>query len=493
MVHAQRDTWMLLPAVAAVLVRLRRAAASEIPARQAFLLACLEGALWGSAVWIKPHCILMAGGVWAMTAWRVASASPPRRAGLSADLGGNLIGGLIVGCAGVGLIVASGSWPAFWEVMTLWAPEYAKLARSELYMRYEQELNWFPPWSLLLVPTVPLALLSILDAAPWRGRPELGERNRGLVGRILPGWLWDREADADARFVRGTLAVLYLVWAAQSFFIQRGFMYVHFAELLLMFGLWAAHRWSLPAAVILWVALTSTFWVIGDNRLLVRAHLYRIARHDARAASDPEYEHYFTRHPLADMQRLKLWPTCWRTDLTDHERYMLWDRLRRLTDHEAAFSWVELEEVADYLRARNLRDGELIAWDDSPHILYLMLDLKPGMRYMHINTAQAISDEARARVQAELAATAGVARYAVSDLEFLTLGFTPEKRLVFLGPLIDERDLLPVMLDEKARSRFPYNQHAVYRTRGGKGRYIIHELTPPFGDTPVPEREPARR
>ena len=38
--------------------------------------------------------------------------------------------------------------------------------------------------------------------------------------------------------------------------------------------------------------------------------------------------------------------------------------------------------------ARDIRDGELIAWHDSPHVLYLMLDLKPGIRFMHINTAR---------------------------------------------------------------------------------------------------------
>ena len=46
MAHAQRDTWMALPAVAALFLRLRRAAMLDVPARRAFLLAFLEGALW---------------------------------------------------------------------------------------------------------------------------------------------------------------------------------------------------------------------------------------------------------------------------------------------------------------------------------------------------------------------------------------------------------------------------------------------------------------
>ena len=54
-------------------------------------------------------------------------------------------------------------------------------------------------------------------------------------------------------------------------------------------------------------------------------------------------------HPLADWQRLKLWPKCWQLPRSDRERYILWDQLRRLDGHEAAFSWVELDEVAEFL------------------------------------------------------------------------------------------------------------------------------------------------
>jgi hypothetical protein len=460
-----------------VLLRLRRGAGAG------FWHACLEGALWGAAVWIKPHCILMAAGVWLVTAWRIANAAPHPRAGFAIDLLGNLTGGLVVGLVGIAVIVAGGSWPGFWEVMTVWAPEYATMAQRELEMRSEQELYWFPPWSLLLIPTVPLAVLSILDAAPWRGRYAPGETRPGPVGRVLPAWSWDHNAGPEARFARATLAALYLVWAAQSYYIQRGYMYCHMAELFLAFGLWAAHRCSLPAALILWIALTSTFWMIGDGSPPVRARLLQIARHDSRPATEPDCEHFFVRHPLADIERLRLWPLCWHIPRTDHERYVLWDQLRRLTDHEAAFSWVELEEVAAFLRARNIRDGELIAWHDSPHVLYLMLDIKPGLRYMHINTAQNISDEARARVQAELAATAGVARYAVSDLEYPALGLSPGQRAILLGTFVNDQTLLPVALDEQARARFPFNQRVVYRTRGGRGRYLIHELTPPLGDS----------
>ena len=173
MAHAQRDTWMALPVVAAVLVRLRRSALLDVPWKRAFPLAFLEGALWGIAVWIKPHCVLMAAGVWLATAWRVGGASANLRSGFAADLLGNLAGGLAIGLSGIAVVLGTGAWPGLWEVLTVWAPDYMDLAKRERFMRYDQELHWFPPWSLWLVPTVPLAVLSLLDMISWPGdRPD---------------------------------------------------------------------------------------------------------------------------------------------------------------------------------------------------------------------------------------------------------------------------------------------------------------------------------
>src|SRR5262249_5146935 len=176
---------------------------------------------------------------------------------------GNLVGGAVVGAAGIAWLVLSGTWGPFWDVVTTWNPEYTKLARREFPMRVDQELFWFPPWSLFLIPTVPLAVLSVIDAVPWAAR---ADRGPGRVGRLLPGWLWDGDAGPDARFTRAVIAVLYLVWAFQAFVIQRGFMYAHTPETLLMLGLWAAHRWALSAFVLLWIALTSLLWLVADAR-----------------------------------------------------------------------------------------------------------------------------------------------------------------------------------------------------------------------------------
>lgn len=492
MVHAQRDTWMTLPALAAVALRLRRTFATagtgafaasddaDAPGR-CFWQAALEGLLWGAAVWLKPHIVLMAAGVWLLSARRLVSDRPRPWLFLGADLAGNVAGGLLVGGCGVAWLVASGTWPYFWDVMTVWNAEYTRLARLEFPIREEQELAWFPPWSLWLVPTVPLALLSIIDAAPWASRRACDHFGPGPIGRLLPGWLWDRQSGVDARFVRGVLGGLYLVWAAQAFLIQRGFMYAHLPETLLMIGLWAAHRWAMPAIPLAWMAATSALWLIADANSSFREDMLAVA-FDKHVSADPGEERYFVRHAMADRGRMACWPICWRFDLTAREQFALWDNLRRIREHEASIGWEDLADVADYLRSQGVKDHEVIAWNDSTHAVYLLLDVKPGIRFMHTSTAQAIGSFGAATVMKELAETAGTARFAVGDLEWCAVEATPEERLSMLGPSESATQLLPPAILPWQRASFPYNQPAVYRSRGGLGRYTVHKLTPPFGN-----------
>ena len=211
--------------------------------------------MWGAAVWMKPHIALMALAVWLLTARRLAGEHPRPWRAAGADLLGNLLGGLAVGVPGVLWLVASGAWESFLDVFLNPNPKYMQLARIEFDMRMGQELFWFPPWSLGLVLTVPLALISVLDAAPWSSRRAATTPERpGPIGYWLPRHLWDKCADVDARFVRGVLGALYLVWAARAFFLQRGFEYAHTTETLLMIGLWAAHRWAWVPIALLWLA-----------------------------------------------------------------------------------------------------------------------------------------------------------------------------------------------------------------------------------------------
>jgi hypothetical protein len=210
-----------------------------------------------------------------------------------------------------------------------------------------------------------------------------------------------------------------------------------------------------------------------------------VARHDGRPSDAPDAEHYFVRHPLTDPERLRLWPECWNVNPTDRELYTLWDRLERIRHHEATISWVELGEVAEFLRSKGVKDYEVIAWHNSPHAIYQLLGVRPGLRYLHAITIQNISGNAYLRVQKELGATAGVARFAIGDLELPAHGEPPDRRAIILGPPADPpRDLLSAGLPAPYRTVFPFNQPTVFRSRGGLGRYVVHELHPPLGDWP---------
>ncbi|QJW97239.1 hypothetical protein [Frigoriglobus tundricola] len=470
MAHAQRDTWMALPALAAVALRVRRGTAGGVPP-SVFRSSFYEGLLWGAAVWMKPHAALMALAVWLVTVGRIAGEHPRPWRAARADLLGNLSAGLLVGAAGVVWLIGSGAWGAFLEVFLEWNPRYTRLVRKELYSREREELFWFPPWSLGLVLTVPLALLSVLDMAPWASRA--GTRT-GWLERWAPRLLWDK-AGADARFVRGALGALYLVWAFQAFLFQRGYQYVHVPETLLMLGIWAAHRWAWAGTVVLWLALSTGLWAVADHVPDVRNRLTDLP---ARTR-----ERYLPRHPIADPARLRLWAECWRLDMPDAERYALWDALRQHPRHESVISWVEIAEVADFLRTQGAGDGTVVAWYDSTHAAYLLLDVEPGLRYMHVYTAIHVAHDSgevkdgRTVVMGQLRENRARARYVISDLEWLVTGapHDPVRQAKYLGPPRNPpSDLLPEYVPTPLE--FPFNQPTLFRSRSGTGRYLVHQL-----------------
>jgi hypothetical protein len=167
--------------------------------------------------------------------------------------------------------------------------------------------------------------------------------------------------------------------------------------------------------------------------------------------------------------------------MPDSERYALWDKLSLHPPHEAVISWTEIAELAEFFRSKGVKDGEVIAWFNSPHAVYIVLDIKPGLRYMHVYTAISICcDETckvgHPRVMAELKA-AEKAKYAISDLEWVAAVAACEDatREDFLGPPRNPpHDLLPVR--SPCITQFPFNQPTVFRTRNGHGRYVVHEI-----------------
>jgi hypothetical protein len=530
MAHIQRDTWMMLPILGAVALRLRRGitepnpltpvpegkgengnSISPLPFRDGgpggggsspLRASVVEGALWGCAVWMKPHAVVMAAAVWLITARRLAGEHPRAWRAVGADLLGNVLGGLAVGLPGLIWLVASGTWGPLFDVFMTWNQWYVNLARMEFEDRTDRELFWFPPWSLAVLVTVPLAAVSVLDAAPWSSRRAATARpgRAGFVGYWLPRHLWEKGAGADARFVRGALGGLYLVWAVQAYWVQRGLHYVHVPETLLMFGVWATHRWAWVLLGFLWLAVTSAWYVAADLNPRARAEL--------DALSDKTRERYVVRHPLSDPKWLANWPTCFDPSLSRREQYALRDRLGLHPPHEAVIGWEELNEVAEFLQSKGITRGDksrrVIAWFDSPHAVYLMLDLDPGIPFMHVHTifhisigydgtprygVETVMNAVRANVAAQ---PPGTEVYVVNDLVWATVGKTDKDYVAaLLGPpgSAPPCELLPRVVLQP--TTFPFNQPTVFRSRGGLGRYVVHRIATtsdhPPGKPPAPE------
>ncbi len=128
MAHAQRDVWMALPALAAVVLRVQRAIAGKnhglgfstsAPSAlgKIFRESAIEGAIWGVAVWLKPHIVIIAAAVWILTYRRLAMRySQAGRASAMDLVGANLAkAGLRLRGFGLAWLIESGNLARFLE------------------------------------------------------------------------------------------------------------------------------------------------------------------------------------------------------------------------------------------------------------------------------------------------------------------------------------------------------------------------------------------
>jgi len=469
--HAQRDVWLALPMLTAVFLRVRRIVRSAAGASaRYFWPAFAEGLLWALATWIKPHVVPLAFAVWLLTVRRLGGGSW-RIAGR--DLAGNLAAGIALGLAGIGLLVASGTWPHFWIVMTEWNRHYADLVYGELGFRFRHELGWFPPWSLLLVPSLLLALLTLIDGRVFSAR-WLPAGERGPMGReISPRW-FDPAPDDPARFARAVLAWVYVVWAFESLVFQRAFEYVHVVETLMMMALWASHRWCLPAFALGWIASLNLMLRLGDDFPGI-GDAFRNGP-ISLAKLDLQY-----RHPLAEPGFGERWLDAFRTSTTGPDDARLKDRLKKCHHHVATTSWEELGEVEAFLRERGVKDRELICWDEGTHPLYLQLRIRPGLRFMHVHTAENIGPDADATVRGERLANRA-ARFLVADLEWVEdadhpyADYSRNESASRYRPGRAPGDAVPA-LTPLWDGVFPYDgPKAIFRSGGGTGRYLVFAL-----------------
>jgi hypothetical protein len=414
LVHAQRDVWMLLPALAGLWLRRRQLGEMTSPAPAPLRViagALAEGLCWGAAFWIKPFVAVPALCCW-LTSVLLARGSARARF-LALDAAGLVAGGLMIGGAGVGWLVASGTWPYFWDICTTWNPHYVTHGDTFSVNRLSYLLGKWLPWSLLQLLSVPLTLIALL---------------RALIG--------DAQSRAKEPVRREALfGAVYLGWLLQVIFFQKNFDYVQAPLVFLALGVVAGHARLLRRSALAWAGLA-----VFTGVAVVESPLFQTAR-------------------LAE------WGRCWREGSTAEVR----DRLK-LTYTLYPEMFRELEAVAAYLRSRGVGDGELTCWNNSPHVLYRELDVKPAIPYMQVDTVLILFPDKEERIRQQLESSRQ--RFVVSDLQAL---------LVYTEPAHAEQPGRPLALPPGFppawASCFPWSEPIVFRS----GRYLVHEVNGPPG------------
>ena len=447
-VHCQRDVWLLLPAMLACSIRLGTLLKqAPIPNHVLFRRAFLEGMIWGAAVWIKPHVMVPGIAVWLISQLLRRKQRQTTSSSHLIDAAGMILGGGIIGIAGVAWLIQSGTWPHFWTILTDWNPEYLSNSWNTLHKRILSSFIYFEYWSVLQNLAIPVACLMVSDAIqgvvnrPWHQRCALGR------------WLYSPPKTQQESFIAGFVAVLYLAWFAQALFLQQLIDYVHVPEVFLAMLVLSMQRWAYAfysmvwfcfAAMIVSIYGTENEWTMTDLTFdtLPAIHL--------------------TTHPLLDPEILGAWSRCFTEGGTPRQ----WDRLSHFGRIQCGTEWKDLSNVADYLDQHTTAgDYEVTCWNDGTHPLYLLLSIEPSTRYMHFGTVFRLRSKVD-QIRGEIVNSQQ--RYVVSDIRFMTHSYLQSQEY---GPGNDPLQL-PAWFPVSQRSHFPWNLPIVYRS----GRYLVHRV-----------------
>jgi hypothetical protein len=353
--QVQPDTWMFLPAVAALTLRRRQVAALTAGPRtghRAVTRALLEGVLWGTACLFKPFVVVPGLAAW------LASAAVVRRSGagwlrrLVPDAAGLLAGGLLVGALWQVWLLSHDSWRVYWHNFAEFQGDfYAALSAKDRLLFLFTKL---PPWGLLHLAAVPVAVVALVRSLAGRG-----PLSRPLAAEAL-------------------LSAFYLGWLFQANFLQSQYHY-HlvppvFAATALLAG-WLGRRgwplWNHIILAVLWVAAVAL-------------------------------------QPAVRPARLALWADCWRSGPTPEmmDRLHLW---------HTTPEWVDLERVADYLRRQGAGGRDVLCFDLSTTELQNELGIRPPTRHIYPATNITTFVKHRDLIRKEL--REGPERWVVIDMK----------------------------------------------------------------------------
>jgi hypothetical protein len=404
--HCQRDVWMLPLALGAASLRLRQVGSLQLGADARPLAArgFAEGVCWALAAWIKPFVVVPAAAVWLASAGVVRGRAS--RAHIAADAAGVIGGGLLTIAAGTAWLAASGAWPHFWDVMLRWNPEYVGGHAYHWHARWDAIRLWMSvsrPWCYTLLVALAVALAA------------LGARRAG-----------DPAKASESHAIR-ILAAFVLGWFLQAALLQP-----------------RAHPYVMDAAVLVGLPLLT----LG----MIRVHAHR--RLAARAILVAFVALAAARHPLLRIDRLALLGQA----LEGRDAAGLRDRLSLHAPASVGrVRWAQLEQTASFLRSAGAKDGEVLCFNEAAHPLYLMLDLRPPVRYLQFGMV--IHTMTRRREEARREMDAARPRFIVSDAR---------------GAARFARDGSP-QLAPAWRGLYPWTQPVVFQA----GPYSVHRVVGP--------------
>ncbi len=361
--HCQRDTWLLLPALAALHLRrlqVERLGGDAASGGRTLAWAALEGLCWGAGVWLKPMIVVPAVASWIVSCLIVRRARP-----ILMDFAGLMIGGLLVGGAGVLWLYQSGAWPYFWDTFFEWNPVYFATRRANWKPREAMHLGLrFFPWSLLHLVAVPVALHALIRSF--------------RIAKDAPA-----PAGPAIRIAKPLFAVFYLSWLVQATFLQHLFDYVHAPGMLLALAVMA----SAPP-----------LWRNAQVERVAVAQFLLIA---------------LLFSPLLHPRRLICWPACITQGSTPEIKTRLAQSVIR--------DWQDIERVAKFLESKNLQDGELTCYNTNLVHLYRRLNVRPSTKYIYLRLLMEYFPPYREMIRQTVLESPQ--RFIVSDLNVTRLPF----------------------------------------------------------------------
>jgi hypothetical protein len=421
-VHCQRDIWLMLPALGAFTLRVRRLQGGDGPARRAFFSSILEGVLWATAFWIKPYVAVPAIAAIAMSI--VVYRNTQART-VIADVAGVFVGGAFIGAVGSAWLIATGVWPHFWEQMLTWNPIYFENGRTRWTLaQYASLSRDLAPWCFVHVVAVPVAVAVI-----WSGIQEARLFGMGAGSSSET----HSAGEGKSRVSAGLLAALYLGWMIQAHFLQHPFHYCH------------------TPTVILAAALLAATW----PQKMPRRRLANFAFAGSIAVA-------ISMAPCFDPQRLAWWPDCMTRGAEPDVKCAL--------HHRNLPNWVELQPVIDYLKQQDLKDGELTAYNVFLVHLYPEVGVRPSTRYVFLDVLMQVFHQQADLIHEALAASPQ--RFVVCSL--LENGMNPAD-IAAEGPGLHSS--LPATFPREHANEFPYCLPLVFRS----GQYVVYRVDEPLG------------